>query len=149
MTTPHGQIPRAKTSPNGRRPAGRRPGTSGPRPKVPTLEVPTLEVPTPEVPRPEHEDAMESAAHLAGGAEAALGPGPLTGFGLRQAAGVLRFAGREAVRQPQTLMRGASGIGRELLRAGLGGTSRTSWLGAIRLAGKTSRSAGGPRPLPA
>jgi hypothetical protein len=31
MTTPHGQIPLAKTSPNGRRPAGSRPGKPGPR----------------------------------------------------------------------------------------------------------------------
>ena len=52
---------------------------------------PTKHGARPEVPGPEHEDLTESAAHLAGGAEAALGPGPLTGFGLRQAAGVLRF----------------------------------------------------------
>ena len=69
MTAPRGQVPRAKTSPNGRRPAGGRAGPPGPRP---------------EVPGPEHEDIAESAAHLAGGAEAALGPGPFTGFGLRR-----------------------------------------------------------------
>jgi polyhydroxyalkanoate synthase len=74
------------------------------------------------VPAPEHEDLAASAAHHAGGAEGVLwhGHGPFTGFGFRQAAGILRVAGRQAVRQPQTLLRGASGVGRELLRAGLG-----------------------------
>ena len=104
MTAPHGQVPLAETSPNGHHPAGSRPGAPGPRP---------------EVPGPEREDLTESAAHLAGGAEAALGPGPLTGFGLRQAAGILRFAGRQVVREPQALLRGASGASRELLRVAL------------------------------
>jgi polyhydroxyalkanoate synthase len=94
VTAPHGQVPLAETSPNGRHPAGRRPGTP--------------------------EDLAENAAHLAGGAEGALGPGPFTGIGLRQAAGALRFAGRQAVRQPRALVRGAPGVGRELLRIGLG-----------------------------
>jgi poly[(R)-3-hydroxyalkanoate] polymerase subunit PhaC len=94
MTARHGQVPLAGTSSNGRHPAG-----SGPEP---------------------HEDLAESAAHLAGGAEAAFGPGPFTGIGLRQAAGALRFAGRQVVRQPQALLRGAPGAGRELLRIGLG-----------------------------
>ena len=44
----------------------------------------------------------------------------MTGFGLHQAAGILRFAGRQVVRQPQALLRGASGASRELLRVGLG-----------------------------
>ena len=105
MTAPHGQVPLDKASPNGRRRAGSRPGAPGPRP---------------EAPGPEHEDIAESAAHLAGGAEAALGPRPFAGFGLRQAGGVLWFAGRQVVRQPQVLLRGASGASRELLRAVLG-----------------------------
>jgi polyhydroxyalkanoate synthase subunit PhaC len=106
MTTRHGQVPLAETSPNGRHPAGSRAGPSGPGP---------------EPPGPEHGDLAESAVHLAGGAvAAALGPGPLTGFGLRQAAGVLRLAGRQAVREPQALLRGAYGAGHELLRIVLG-----------------------------
>ena len=105
MTATHGRVPLDKASPNGRRRAGSRP------------EVPT---PRPEVPGPEHEDIAESAAHLAGGAEAAFGPGPFAGFGLRQAGGVLRFAGRQMVHQPQVLLRGAPGVSRGLLRAVLG-----------------------------
>ena len=90
MTAQHGEIPQTENSPNGHHPA--------PEPL---------------------DDLAQRAAQLAGGAEA-LGPGPLTGFGLRQAAGVLRFAGRQAVRQPRALLRGAPGTGRELLRIGLG-----------------------------
>jgi polyhydroxyalkanoate synthase len=106
MTAPHGPVPLAETSPNGRHPAGSRAGPPGPGP---------------EPPGPGHGDLAESAAHLAGGAvTAALGPGPLTGFGLRQAAGILRLAGRQAVREPQALLRGASGAGRELLRVARG-----------------------------
>jgi hypothetical protein len=105
MTAPHGQVPLAETSPNGRHPAGSRARLPGPGP---------------EPPGPEHRVLTESAVHLAGGAEAALGPGPLTGFGLRHAAGILRTAGRQAVREPQALLRGASGAGRELLRVARG-----------------------------
>jgi polyhydroxyalkanoate synthase len=66
-------------------------------------------------------DAADAADDLAGGAEAAaLGPAPFLGRGLREAAGALRFVGRQAVRQPQTLLRGAPGAARELLRIGLG-----------------------------
>jgi polyhydroxyalkanoate synthase len=99
MTARHGQVPLAETSSNGRHQAGSRPGAPGPEPP---------------------EDLAESAAHLAGGAEAALGAGPFTGIGLRHAAGALRFAGRQAVRQPRALVRGAPGVGRELLRIGRG-----------------------------
>jgi polyhydroxyalkanoate synthase subunit PhaC len=99
MTARHGQVPLAETSPNGRHPAGSRPGGPGPEPP---------------------EDLAESAAHLAGGAEAALGAGPFTGIGLRQAARALGFAGRQAVRQPRALARAAPGVGRELLRIGRG-----------------------------
>jgi polyhydroxyalkanoate synthase len=66
-------------------------------------------------------DAADAADDLAGGAEAAaLGPAPFIGRGLREAAGALRFVGRQSVRQPQTLLRGAPGAARELLRIGLG-----------------------------
>jgi hypothetical protein len=99
MTARHGQVPLAETSPNGRHPAGSRPGAPGPEPP---------------------EDLAERAAHLADGAEAALGAGPFTGIGLRQAAGAVRFAGRQAVRQPRALARAAPGVGRELLRIGRG-----------------------------
>ena len=105
MTAPHGQVPLAETSPNGHHSAVSRAGPLGPGPGPPG---------------PEHGDLAESAVHLAGGAEAALGSGPFAGFGLRQAAGVLRIAGRQAVREPQALLRGASGAGRELLRVALG-----------------------------
>jgi poly[(R)-3-hydroxyalkanoate] polymerase subunit PhaC len=94
MTAPHDQVPLAETSQNGRHPGAPAPGLP--------------------------DDLAENAAHLAGGAEGALGPGPFTGVGLRQAAGALRFAGRQVVRQPQALLRGAPGVGRELLRIGLG-----------------------------
>jgi polyhydroxyalkanoate synthase len=67
-----------------------------------------------------HGDLADRAAQLAGGAEAALRPGPHTAFGLRQAAGALRFLGQQAVRQPQTLLRDAPGAALELLRIGLG-----------------------------
>jgi polyhydroxyalkanoate synthase len=67
------------------------------------------------------DDAADAAADLAGGAEAAvLGLGSFAAFGLRDAAGALRFLGRQAVRQPQTLIRGAPGVARELVRIGLG-----------------------------
>ena len=94
MTAPHGQVPQAKASPNGRRPApGRRPG-EGARPRR------RRPVPRPEVPVPEHEDLAASAAHHAGGAEGVLwhGHGPFTGFGFRQAAGILRYAGAGGAR---------------------------------------------------
>ena len=42
-------------------------------------------------PTDEHIDLADGAADLAGGAEAALGPGPLLGLGLRDAIGALRF----------------------------------------------------------
>jgi poly[(R)-3-hydroxyalkanoate] polymerase subunit PhaC len=112
MSAPHDQDPPTQADPNGRHP-------SGPRQEVPRSQ-PEAPAVWPGAPGPEDEDLAESAAHLAGGAEAALGPGPFTGFGLRQAAGVLRFAGRQAVRQPQALLRAVPGAGRELLRIGLG-----------------------------
>ena len=114
MTASRDRALPAETSPNGRHPAAPRAKAPAPRAKAP--------VPRPEVPAPEHEDLAASAAHHAGGAEGVLwhGHGPFTGFGFRQAAGILRFAGRQAVREPQALLRGASGAGRELLRVGLG-----------------------------
>jgi polyhydroxyalkanoate synthase subunit PhaC len=90
MTAPPGQVPLAETSPNGRRPASSPAGGPGPPPGTPD--------PRPEAPVPE----------------------PFTGFGLRQAAGVLRFAGQQVMREPQALLRGASGASRELLRIVLG-----------------------------
>jgi polyhydroxyalkanoate synthase len=112
MTPPHGQVPLAETSPNGHRPASSPARGPGPPPGTPD--------PRPEAPGPEHEDLAERAAHLAGGALAGLWPGPFAGFGLRQAAGVLRFAGQQVIREPQALLRGASGASRELLRIVLG-----------------------------
>ena len=121
MTASRDRALPAETSPNGRRPAGSRAKAPGSRAKAPVPQA-KAPVPRPEVPAPEHEDLTESAAHHAGGAEGVLwhGHGPFTGFGFRQAAGILRFAGRQAVREPQALLRGASGASRELLRVGLG-----------------------------
>jgi hypothetical protein len=112
MTTPRSKAPLAETSPKGRRRASSGPRAPGPPPEAPG--------PRPEAPGPEREDIAGSSAQLPDGAEPALRPGPFTGIGLGQAAGVLRFAGRQVVRQPQALLRGASGAGRELLRIGLG-----------------------------
>ena len=104
MTASRDRALPAETSPNGRRPAVSRAKAPGSRAKAP--------VPRPEVPAPEHEDLTESAAHHAGGAEGVLwhGHGPFTGFGFRQAAGILRFAGRLAVREP----RAAAGRARQV-----------------------------------
>jgi polyhydroxyalkanoate synthase len=67
-----------------------------------------------------HGDLADRAAQLAGGAEAALRPGPHTGFGLRPAVGAVRFLGQQALRQPLTLLRDAPGAALELMRIGLG-----------------------------
>jgi len=68
----------------------------------------------------EEADFADDAAQLAGGAEAALGPGPFLGLGLREAVGAFRFLRKQAVQSPQTLLRDAPGAARELLRIGLG-----------------------------
>jgi polyhydroxyalkanoate synthase subunit PhaC len=100
---PPGKAPPTKSPPNEHQPAGPPSGAQG----SPAAE--------------EHgdvgDDAADAAADLAGGAEAGvLG----LGFDLREAAGALRFLGKQAVRQPQTLIRGAPGVARELVRIGLG-----------------------------
>jgi len=102
MTPPRGKAPLTKNPPGGHRPG---------KPKgAPAAEEPGGAA-----------DSAAEAADLAGGAEAAvLGPGPVGGFGLRAAAGALRFLGQQAVRQPQALLRGAPGAARELARIGLG-----------------------------
>ena len=105
MTSSHGKVPLTESRPDGHRPAG-------PPGKARGSQV-----------AEEHGDVVDSAdaaADLAGGAEAVLGPGPFGGFGLREAAGALRFLGRQAVRQPQVLLRGAPGVARELVRIGRG-----------------------------
>ena len=126
---PRTEVPKAEAA-KPKAPKPKAPKAKAPKAKVPRTEVPKAEAPKPKAPKPkvpqadvpmtEHEDLTESAAHLAGGAEAALGPGPWTGFGLSQVAGILRYAGRQAAREPEALLRGASGLGRELLRVGLG-----------------------------
>ena len=103
MMAPRSKASLAKSTPNGHRP----PGPPGDAQGSPAAEE-HVEV---------GDGAADAAADLAGGAEAGLGLGP---FGVREAAGALRFLGRQAVRQPQTLLRGAPGVARELVRIGLG-----------------------------
>ncbi len=113
MTTPRGKAPPGKNTSNGRRPKAR-----------PPVAVP------PPTGKPGHDgDLAENTAQLAAAAEAIPGPAPSAppapavpfgGFGLRLAAGALRFLGQQAVRQPQALLRNVPETGAELLRIGLG-----------------------------
>ena len=121
----HDKVPLAESPPDGHRPAGakrkaHRSQAAHARESAPRREaVPVREFP-PESDVTGHGDLADRAAHLAGGAEAALRPGPHAGFDLRQALEALRFIGQQAVRQPETLLRGAPATARELLRIGLG-----------------------------
>ena len=69
---------------------------------------------------PAAEDLADTAAQLAGGAEAAPGPGTFAGLGISDAIGALRFLGQQAVREPLTLVRDTPGAAQELLRIALG-----------------------------
>jgi polyhydroxyalkanoate synthase subunit PhaC len=108
MTSSRGKTPPIHSGPDGHGPAAL--SRNAPRPQVAEGRAGTEE----------HADLAGSAADLAGGAEAALGPGPFVGFGLRETVGTLRFLRKQAVRQPQALLRGVPGAARELLRIGLG-----------------------------
>ena len=128
MTTPKGQKPLAKTSPKGRRPAGPKPGTSGSKaaksgPKAaksgpkgaksgpkPGKSGPRPEARRPEARRPEAR-RPEARRPEAPRPEA---PRPEAPKPERE------DLTESTVRLAQTLLRGASGVGRELLRAGLG-----------------------------
>jgi polyhydroxyalkanoate synthase subunit PhaC len=114
MTPPRGQAPLTQGGPDGHRRAA--PPRQAPRLQAVEGGAGTAEHAGAE----EHADLANSAADLAGGAEAALGPGPLLGLGLRDAVGALRFLGRQAVRTPRTLLRDAPDAALELLRIGLG-----------------------------
>jgi polyhydroxyalkanoate synthase subunit PhaC len=114
MTPARGQAPLTQGGPDGHRRAA--PPRQAPRPQAVEGGAGTAEHAGAE----EHADVANSAADLAGGAEAALGPGPLLGLGLRDAVGALRFLGRQAVRAPRTLLRDAPDAALELLRIGLG-----------------------------
>ena len=141
---PRGKAPPAGSKADGHRPAassrtsrrpqarqerevaGEHPDADGHRPAPPSRKTrrpqagQEREVAGGHRPADEHIDRADSAADLAGGAEAALGPGPLLGLGLREAVGALRFLGKQAVRTPQTLLRDTPGAALELLRIGLG-----------------------------
>ena len=119
MTSSRGKAPPTKSPPDGHRPAtashkAHRPRAAQTREATPAHEA------TPESDVTSHGDLDDHAAQLAGGAEAALRPGPHTGFGPRPAVGALRFLGQQAVRQPQALLRDAPGAALELMRIGLG-----------------------------
>lgn len=100
MTTPRGKAPLKESN--------------GHQPVTPAREAHRAQA------AQEHEDLADTAAQLAGGAEAALGPGPFAGLGPREAIGALRFLGQQAVREPLTLVRDTPGTARELLRIALG-----------------------------
>ena len=107
MTTPRGKAPLTKNTSNGHRPAA----------------PPSAAVPPPTGKPGQGEDLTENTAQLAAVAKAVPGPAPSApfgGFGLRVAAGALRFLGQQAVRQPQALLRSVPETGAELLRIGLG-----------------------------
>jgi len=119
MTSSRGKPPLAQSPPNGHRAA------TGPRKPHRSRAAPARETaPEPEaVPESDvtgHGDLADRATQLAGGAEAGLRRGPYTGFGLRGALGALRFLGKQAVRQPQTLLRDAPKAALEMMRIGLG-----------------------------
>jgi poly[(R)-3-hydroxyalkanoate] polymerase subunit PhaC len=90
MSTPRGQAPLTKTTPNGRK-------RTAPAPK----------------------DLAKRAAQPPVPAKGAPKPGILS-LGLREAAGTLRFLGQVAVRHPQALLQTMPDISSELMRIGLG-----------------------------
>jgi poly[(R)-3-hydroxyalkanoate] polymerase subunit PhaC len=65
-------------------------------------------------------DLADGAAHLAGGADAILGPSPFVGFGLRDAVGGLRVLADRVARQPRVLLHGLPRTAGELVRIGRG-----------------------------
>ena len=139
MTGPRGKPPLAKSPPDGHRPAAAsrtalRSRAAQGRKDAPVHEaIPEREA-VPESDVTGHGDLADRAARMAGGAEAALRPGPHTGFGLRPAVGALRFLGQQAVRQPLTLLRAAPGAALELMRIGLGKSEVTPGKGDKRFA---------------
>ena len=108
MTAPRGQAPLTKNTSNGRRPAAR-PSRAVPPPTGKPGQGGDLA-----------ENTAENTTQLAAAAKAVPGPAPFGGFGLRVAAGALRFLGQQAARQPQALLRSVPETGAELLRIGLG-----------------------------
>ena len=96
-------------------------GTNGRRPGAqegqPPGEVRTSPAPA------DHRDGDDGPAHLAGAADALLGPSPFVGFGLHDALAGLRAAGQQALRQPRLPQDSVPRTTRELIRIGLG-TSR-------------------------
>jgi polyhydroxyalkanoate synthase len=113
-SAPRGKVPLAESAPGGHRPAGASRKAAQARQAGPALEA----VPESEVTG--HGDLADSAAPLAGAAEAAIGLGPFGVSGLRGAAGAVRFLGQQVVRQPQALLRGIPGFAQELTRIGRG-----------------------------
>ncbi len=65
-------------------------------------------------------DLTDGAAHLAGGADALLGPSPFVGFGLPDAVGGLRVLADRVTRQPRVLLHGLPRTAGELVKIGLG-----------------------------
>ncbi|MGO9083144.1 MAG: PHA/PHB synthase family protein [Streptosporangiaceae bacterium] len=106
MTAPRGEPPAAGGSPDGR-PVAAAPRAARPRPGRRATPPPAG-------------DLADAAAQLAGGAEAALVPGPRAVLGLRDMLEAVRFLGQVAMRQPQALLRAGPEVSAELLRVGLG-----------------------------
>ena len=138
MTTPRGQNPPAKTSHKGHHPGGSRPKATKPKatkPKAPRPETPKLKVPQPEARRPKapRPAAPKPEARRPGTPkpktrkpktpkpEAPRPEAPKSEAPRPEAPRAEHEDLTEsAVRLAQTLLRGVSGAGRELLRVGLG-----------------------------
>jgi hypothetical protein len=107
MTTPRGKVPLTESTPNGGKAGASRSKASSTQ----KIAKPGAEP---------QQDLADTAAQLAGGAEAAHEPGPFAGLGTGEAIGALRFIGQQAVQEPLTLLRDTPGAARELLRIALG-----------------------------
>ena len=68
----------------------------------------------------EHGHLGDGAAHLAGSADALLGPSAFVGFGSREAVAGLRTLGAHALRQPGSFLKGLPKAARDLAQIGIG-----------------------------